>query len=75
MVGKGSARQGSVYQSGGIAKSSRHGWAGHGPAGQGKDSFRVGGGYCESRGPACRGGVRSGTARLGKVYFTFNRRL
>ena len=70
MVGKGSARQGSVYQSGGIANC--QGGARHGMA----RALRCnGGGFRESRAPACRGGVRSGTARLGKVVFTFNRRL
>ncbi len=52
MVGKGSARQGSVYQSGGIAKSSRHVKARQGTAG---------------RGTARRGKARRGKARRGKA--------
>jgi hypothetical protein len=75
MVGKGSARQGSVYQSGGIAN--RQGGARHGVDWSGMAwALRCkGGGFRESRGPACRGGVRSGTARLGKVFSKLNRKL
>ena len=76
MVGKGSARQGSVYQSGGIANSSRRGGAWQGGA-------RLGKGTSVQWWRLLRivkvwdGTVRHGKAGRGeeRIYFTFNRRL
>jgi hypothetical protein len=69
MVGKGSARQGSVYQSGGIANSqgqARHGWARQGLAGQGHFGAMVvvSANVMARHGVAWSGMLGQGSARL-----------